>query len=85
MFGREDDKRTFGVELFHQGICNLGRQALLHLEAMGIALDEPPELREAADPSMLRQIDDRSCATERQDMVLTEGLERDVAHDDEFI
>jgi len=60
-------------------IGDLGRHPLLDLKPLGVALDEPRELRNADDP-IVRQIADVHPADDRRHVVLAMGDEVNVSH-----
>ena len=69
------------VELLLHGGRDLGGHALLHLEPAREDLDQARDLADADDP-LARDVRDVRLAEERQDVVLAEREEIDVAHDD---
>src|SRR3954452_10525382 len=62
----------------------LFRHAFLHLRPSREELDDAGELRQTED-ARAGQIYDRSGADERQQVVLAQGDERDVASDDQLV
>ena len=73
-----------GRELALQPVGDLRRQPLLDLDRPGEVLDDPRELGQADDP-LAREVGDVRDADEREQVVLTQRVERDVARDDELV
>ena len=63
---------------------DLRRQPLLDLQRAGEVIDHARELRQPDDP-LARQVADVGDADERQQVVLAQRVERDVAGDDELV
>ena len=53
MLGFNDDDRAAGLEDAHECIGDLRGQALLHLWALGIDIDEPCQFRQPRDAAIL--------------------------------
>ena len=67
---RDDPAR---IEPLHQQVGDLGGQALLHLRAARVDLDEPRELGQPGDPAVLAgDVADVRHPVERQEVVLAE-------------
>ena len=77
----EDDADPLRLEAVHQEVGDLLRHPLLDLEAPGVHLDDPRDLREADHPP-LGDIGDRRRPEEREQVVLAEAVEGDPLHDD---
>ena len=68
------------VEPLHQLVGDLHGHPLLHLEPLGVPVDEAGQLGEPAHaPRVARYVDDVGFADERQEVVLAKRRERDVA------
>ena len=75
---------TVGLQHFHQGVGDLAGQPLLHLRSPRVALDQARQLAQA-DDAAARDIADVGDPRERQQVVLAEGGEGDVAQDDHLL
>ena len=73
-----------GCELVLEPVGDLLGQPLLHLQAAGEQLDDPGELRQPED-AVAREVADVGDALEREQVVLAERVERDVAGEDELV
>src|SRR3970040_1192693 len=71
--------RTAEVTVLAPGFFHLCGQALLHLGTPGNPLDEPRQLGEPGDTTP-GDIGDMGLTVERDEMVLTHRIERDLAH-----
>src|SRR3954469_8491429 len=78
VLGLDDDADTSRGQVVLQPAGDLLGQPLLHLEVAGEQLDDPGELRQPQDP-VPRQVGHVRDAPERQQVVLAQGLHRDVA------
>src|SRR5580700_10239492 len=86
VLGLDDDEDAPRREDLLDGVGDLGRHALLDLEAAGVAVDEAGELGEAGDAAVLgRDVRDVGAAEERDEVVLAEGGEGDVTHHDHLV
>ena len=86
MLGLQDDDDALRVELFHQRVGDLARQALLHLRALREHLHQTRELRQAAHaPGGCGDVADVRLAEERHEVMLAHGVERDVAHEHHLV
>lgn len=74
MFGFDDDKHTEWVQSLLKTVRHLGRQSLLHLGTTGEPVNESCELRQPGHPPS-RQVGDMSLSMERDEVVLTHGVE----------
>lgn len=79
MLGLHDDDDALGIESLHNGIGYLSRQAFLHLQTACIDLHGAGQFGEAGD-MRAGEIGDVYLPEERQEVVLTKGIEGDVAH-----
>ena len=62
-------------------VGDLRREPLLHLRPLGEAVDQPGELRQAGDAAVVTgDVRDVRAAVERDEVVLAERVQRDVAH-----
>src|SRR6185295_14799597 len=81
VLGLEHDSDPKSVEFLHHSGGDLRGHALLHLQTPGVDLDQARQLREA-DDVVLGDIGDLRLPEERQQVVLTEREEVDVAAKD---
>ncbi len=81
MLRLDDHDDAGGVERLHQGVGDLAGQALLHLGALGEAVHEPGQLRDAADAAVLAgDVGHVRPPEKRRQVVLAHAVEGDVAH-----
>ena len=80
----EHDADALRRELALQPVGDLRGQPLLDLQRSGEGLDHARELGQPDDP-LARQVGDVGDADERQQVVLAQRVERDVACDDELV
>src|SRR6478752_7000600 len=86
VLGLDDDDDALDVEVLDHRVGDLGREALLHLGAPGVDLDEAGELRQPGDPPVLaRDVAHVRHPVERHEVVLARAVELDVPHDDELL
>ena len=70
-----------GESTLGDGVGDLGRHALLDLQAPGVAVDQAGQLGQPGDAAVLgRDVGDVGLAQERHQVVLAQRGERDVAH-----
>jgi hypothetical protein len=69
---------------FHQRIGDLGGETFLDLRPSGVSLDKSCELTEA-DDFAVGEVGDVRLAGEGEQMMLAEGMELDVAEEDDFV
>ena len=68
------------------GVGDLGGHPLLDLQATGVAIDQPGQLRKTGDAAVLgRDIRHVRLTQERHQVVLAQRSERDVTHHDHFV
>src|SRR5215213_2628197 len=84
VLGLEHDADTLRRELALQPAGDLRGQPLLDLQRAGEVIDHPSELRQPDDP-LAGDVADMGDAAERQQVVLAQGVERDVARYDELV
>src|SRR5688572_25764380 len=75
---------ALGLELLHEELGHLHGEPLLHLEALRVHVDDARDLRQPDHPAA-RQVADVRLADERQEVVLAEAEELDVAHDHHLV
>src|SRR5664280_206553 len=80
-----DDGNAIWPQILIEKISDLRRQAFLHLRPLGKTVDDPGKFGKSDDLAPLGDIGDMRLADERQQMMLTNGIERDIAHDDKFL
>jgi hypothetical protein len=80
----DDHAHGLRFQHFHQRVGDLDRQALLHLQALGKHVDETRQLRQSDDLAV-RQIAHRRLAEERRQVVFAMTVDRNAAHDDQFV
>jgi hypothetical protein len=80
----DDARRPDRLKLFPQRVGDLRRQPLLHLRPPGEALDQPGELAEADDLAV-GQVRHVRPTGERQQVVLAERVELDVAQQHDLV
>ena len=86
MLALDDDHDPLRVHLLDERVGNLRGQALLHLQAMRVELDQARELGDAAHaPRFVGNVGDVREAVERDHMVLAHREDGDVVHDDHFL
>ena len=86
MLGLQHHDDAGRVQRFHKRIGNLPSQALLHLGAFGEAVHQPRQLRDAADaPVLAGHIGHVRLPEKRCQMVLAHAVERNVAHQHDFL
>ena len=83
MLGLEHDADAARVQFLLHVIGDLFGEPLLHLEVPGEQLDHARELGQADQP-VAWHVADMGNAAERQQMVLAQRVERDVAHEHEL-
>ena len=76
-----DDADALRLEPLLEEVGDLLGQPLLDLQAAGVHLDDPRDLRQPDDPAA-RDVGDRRGPEERQQVVLAQRVERDVLDDD---
>lgn len=79
----ECDANAQRVEVPFEMVCDLGGEALLHLQPASEPIHHAGKFRET-DDALRRHIPDVGNATKGQHVVLTERGERDVANEDEL-
>ncbi len=84
MFRLDDHPNTLGVQIGVEPVGNLLGQPLLHLQSSGKPVDDAGQLRQS-DDALIGQIPDVRNSMERQHVVLTQRLERNVPSDDELL
>ena len=84
MLGLEHDADAARLQRLLEPVGDLRRHALLHLQIARVHVDDARELREP-DDARSRDVPDVRDAGERQQVMLAEGVERDVADDDELV
>ena len=81
VLGLDDDEHAAGRQDRGDGVGDLRRHALLHLQPAGEAVDQAGQLGQAGDAAVLgRDVGDVGLAEERHQVVLAQRGERDVAH-----
>ena len=86
MLGLQHHDDTGRVQRLHQRVGDLPGQALLHLGALGEAVHEPRQLRDAADAAVLAgDVGHVRAPEERSQMVLAHAVEGNVAHEHDFL
>src|SRR6478735_1153750 len=86
VLGLDDDDDALDVEVLDHRVGDLGREALLHLGAPGVDLDEAGELRQPGDaPVLARDVAHVRHPVEGHEVVLAGAVELDVPHDDELL
>ena len=83
MHGVEHHEDAAGSQAGLQRLGDLLGQALLHLRARGEGVDHGGQTAEADHP-VARQVGQVGAADERQQVVLADGAEREVAHEHEL-
>lgn len=78
MFGIDDHSHTFGVEVLVEPVGNLLGETLLHLKTPGEVLHYPSQFGQPDDPRS-GEIADMGHPFEGQQVMLAQGVERDVA------
>ena len=73
------------MQRFHQRVGDLPGQALLHLGAPRVSLDEARELRQAGDDTAARDVAHVRAAVEGQQVVFAHRVEGDVADQDQLV
>src|SRR5216117_3099145 len=84
MVSLDDHTHTTRLQHLHQGIGHLVGEALLHLQPAGKHLDHAGNLRQAHEPAV-RQVRHVRLAEERQQVMLAQRVDLDVAHADEIL
>src|SRR6478735_11051145 len=84
VLGLDHDADAARLERFADPPRDLRREALLDLQAARVQVDDAAELRQP-DDALAGQIADVRDAVERQEVVLAERVEADVAGDDELV
>ena len=74
-----------GSKLAHEGVGDLGGEALLHLQPVPVARDAARDLRETRDATRARDVADARTAEKRQDVMLAHRGEGDVPHHDHLL
>lgn len=82
MLGLQDDPDALGCDVELEPVGDLLGESLLDLEVPGEQLDDAGELGEPEDATV-GDVADMGNAVERQEMVLAQRLERDVAGEDD--
>ena len=81
VLGLDHHERAAGLEHVDDRVGDLGREPFLHLRALGEAVDEARELRQAGDATVVAgDVRDVRAAVERREVVLAHRVQRDVAH-----
>ena len=73
------------IQVFFDKVRNLRRQTLLHLRTPRKAIDNTGKFGKPDDLAVARDIRNMTLADERQQMVLTYGVKRNVPHKNELV
>ena len=84
VLGLDHDAHALRRELALKPAGDLGREALLNLQAARVQLDDPAELGQPQDP-VPREVAEMGDAVEGKHVVLAERVEGDVASDHELV
>lgn len=79
--GLDDDRHAERLEALHEILADLRGEALLHLQAPGVGIHDPRDLGEA-DDLFIGDVGHMRLAVEREQVVLTERKELDIADND---
>ena len=86
VLGLDHDDHALRVQLADQRVGDLRGQPLLHLRAPGVEVDQPGELGQPGDPAVAaRDVADVRDPVERQQVVLAQARDRDVADQDQLV
>ena len=86
VLGLDHDEHALGAESGLDGVGDLAGEALLHLGAAGVAVDQAGELRQAGDAAVVAgDVGEVGPADERHEVVLAQRREGDVAHQDHLV
>jgi len=85
MLGLDHDHYAKRLQPLEQSIRDLLGQALLNLKPSGKNLGYPCEFRQADDPAAFWDIGDVALAHKGCEMVLADGRDRDVLHEDHLV
>ena len=86
VLGLDDDQHAPGREHPVDGVGDLGGHALLYLQPAGVPVDQAGQLGESRDaPVLRRNVGHVRPAQERDQVVLAQRGERDVAHHDHLV
>ncbi len=84
VFGLEHHGNAFRIQDFLNRVGDLGRHLFLNLEALGVSIDNPRELRDA-DDAAARNIGDPGAADDRRHVMFAVALETDAAQHDHLV
>ena len=86
MFGFQHDSCPTWRELFINRISNLTSETFLNLRTTRKAIDQSCQLRKPGNPPIFfGKVSDVGLAKERNEVVLTNRIKRNVAHHDDFV
>jgi len=81
----DDDDHAARLEVLYEGLSDIRREALLNLRPACVDVDKPSELAQTRDAPIVRgDVPDVGDSVERDKMVLTRRVERDVLDENEL-